>query len=243
MKSFRRTIGCAIGVVMSGFLVVCASSAFAAAAGSVTYLSGTLSARKADGTARILAQKSEIENGDTLTTERDSYVQLRFADGSQVTMKPNSSLKIGSVKFSEDKPKEDSFVVGLLKGGMRTVTGLVGARSQDKVQVTTETGTIGIRGTSFSVDDCVRRDVGGECGSLEPGVYLSVVDGRVIVQNEAGEEVFGAGEFGLIQGGKRPAFLPTDPGLKFVPPATFRSSAIQGSSPLNLGRDLECVVR
>ena len=53
-------------------------------AGAVSQLSGTLSVRKADGSVRILSQKSQIQPGDTVNTQRDSYAQIRFPDGSQV---------------------------------------------------------------------------------------------------------------------------------------------------------------
>ena len=48
---------------------------------------------------RILSQKSEIQDGDTLNTQRDSYAQIKFPDGGQVTMKPNTTIKVpGLVK-------------------------------------------------------------------------------------------------------------------------------------------------
>ena len=243
MNLIPKGLGSAIFAAFAAILLAGSSTAFAAAAGSVVYLSGTLSVKKPDGSVRILAQKSEIQNGDTLTTERESYAQLRFADGAQVTMKPNASIKIENVKYAEDQPQEDSFVFGLVKGGLRTLTGLVGKRSQNKVEISTGAATIGIRGTAFTVDDCSRSDDREECARLAPGVYLNVADGQIIVRNEAGEEVYSAGQFGLVQQGGKPAFLPIDPGLKFVPPATFRSVVARGGAAVNIGRDMECVVR
>ena len=243
MKLMSKVVDAGIVAAFAAIVLAGSSAALAAAAGSVMYLSGTLSVKKADGSVRILSQKSEIQNGDTLSTERESYAQVRFADGAQMTMKPNASVKVEDIKFAEDKPEEDFFVFRLLKGGLRHVTGLVGKRSRDKVGVTTTTATIGIRGTTFSVDDCVRADGRDECANLEPGVYLSVADGQIIVRNDAGEEVYSVGQFGLIQEGKRPAFLPADPGLKFDPPATFRSAVTERDAAVNAGKDLECVVR
>lgn len=222
-----------------------AAALFAGAAcansGSVSQLSGTLSVRKADGSVRILSQKSEITSGDTLNTERDTYAQIKFTDGGQITLKPNTSVKIEDFRFSDDKPKEDSFLFGLLKGGLRAVTGIVGKRSRDNFQMTTSTATIGIRGTTFSADDCVnRRD--GECSQLEPAVFVSVADGEIVVRNPQGEQAYQAGQFGLIAPNQRPLFLSTDPGLQFTPPATFIQSVMAGSA-VNRGKNLECVVR
>ena len=236
MKATPRLLSIVIGAALAA-----AASAALAAAGTVSQLSGTLSVKKPDGSVRILSQKSEVQNGDILNTERDSYAQIRFEDGAQMTMKPNTSIKIDNIRFAADKPQEDSFVFGLLKGGLRAVTGLVGKRSKDKYQVGTATATIGIRGTTFAAEDCVsNRD--GECRRLDPAVYVTVSDGEVVLKNVQGEVGIAAGQFGLIAPNQRPLFLSTDPGLQFTPPATFIQSVMAGSA-VNTGKNLECVVR
>ncbi len=232
-----RTI---LGIALSAAFVAVSASAIASS-GTITQLSGTLSVKKPDGSVRILSQKSEIGSGDTVNTERDSYAQIRFSDGGQITMKPNTSIKIESFRFAEDKPQDDSFLFGLVKGGLRAVTGIVGKRNKDKYQLGTATATIGIRGTTYSADDCVNSRE-QDCGRLEPAVYVSVADGEVVVKNGAGELGLTAGQFGLITANQRPLFLSTDPGLQFTPPATFIQSVMAGSA-VNAGKNLECVVR
>jgi hypothetical protein len=221
--------------------------AFAAAAagaladsGSVTQLSGTLSVRKADGSVRILSQRSQIDSGDTINTERDSYAQIKFSDGGQLTLKPNTAVKIENFKFAEEKPAEDSFLYNLVKGGLRAVTGIVGKRSRDKYQLGTATATIGIRGTTLSADDCVNNRT-GDCQRLDSAVYIGVADGEVVVRNGQGELGLAAGQFGMISPNQRPLFLSTDPGLQFTPPATFIQSVMAGST-VNTGKSLECIV-
>jgi hypothetical protein len=236
MKATQRLLSIAIGAALAA-----AASAALAAAGTVAQLSGTLSVKKPDGSVRILSQKSEVQNGDTLNTERDSYAQIRFVDGAQMTMKPNTSIKLDDIRFTEDMQQEDSFVFGLLKGGLRAVTGLVGKRSKDKYQVGTATATIGIRGTTFAAEDCLSNRE-GECRRLDPAVYVTVSDGEVVLKNAQGEVGIAAGQFGLIAPNQRPLFLSTDPGLQFTPPATFIQSVMAGSA-VNTGKNLECVVR
>jgi hypothetical protein len=236
MKSRCNGFAVAVAAALAAF-----SSLALASTGTVTQLSGTLSVKKADGSVRILSQKSEIRSGDTINTERDSYAQIRFTDGGQVTLKPNTSIKIENFRFAEEKPQEDSFVFGLLKGGLRAVTGLVGKRSKEKYQLGTATATIGIRGTTYAADDCV-SERGGECARLEPGVYVGVADGEIVVKNAQGELGIAAGQFGLIAPNQRPLFLSTDPGLQFTPPATF-IQAVMAGSVVNTGKSLECVVR
>ena len=228
--------------------VLCAAIASALLAGtafantgSVAQLSGTLSVTKADGSIKILSQKSEVTSGDTLNTEKDTFAQIRFSDGGQVTLKPNTSLKIEDFRFSEQKPQDDSFLFSLVKGGLRAVTGIVGKRSRDNYRMGTATATIGIRGTTYSVDDCTsRRD--GDCGQLEPAVFVSVSDGEIVVRNSQGERAYQAGTFGQISPNQAPLFLSTDPGLQFTPPAQFIQAVLSGTL-LNSGKSLECVVK
>jgi FecR protein len=131
------------------WVLALASSAVFAAAGTVTHISGTLSVQRPDGTVRILAQKSEVNAGDLLTTQSDSYAQINYTDGSSMTMRPNTQIRIEQYTFVQDRPQDDSSFLRLIKGGLRTVTGLVGKRgNQDAYKIGTNTATIGIRGSS-----------------------------------------------------------------------------------------------
>src|SRR5512140_2234705 len=123
MKAYRQGFKF-LAVVALGLL----SGAALANTGTVTQLSGTLSVQKSDGSVRILSQKSEVVTGDTVNTQKDSYAQIKFTDGGVITLKPNTSVKIQDFHFKQEEPQKDSFVFGLVKGGLRAVTGLVGRR-------------------------------------------------------------------------------------------------------------------
>jgi len=235
MSTRKRVIAASLALVLSGACVMALADT-----GTVTQLSGTLSVRKADGSVRILSQRSQISSGDTINTEQDSYAQIRFSDGGQLTLKPNTAVKIQNFQFAEDKPAEDSFLYSLVKGGLRAVTGIVGKRSRDKYELGTATATIGIRGTTLSADDCVSSRA-GDCARLDSAVYVGVADGEVVVRNGQGELGLTAGQFGMISANQRPLFLSTDPGLQFTPPATFIQSVMAGSV-VNTGKSLECIV-
>lgn len=128
----------------------------ALANGTVSQLSGTISVQKPDGSVRLLARNSEVARGDTLNTERDSFAQVKFTDGAVVTLKPNTRFRIEDYAFDQADPARDNSAFALLKGGLRMITGLIGKRgNQDAMRMGTATATIGIRGTTFTVEDCV----------------------------------------------------------------------------------------
>ena len=226
-------------IINLAIVATLAGGALAARAdvGTVTQISGTLSAKRGDGSVRILSQKSEVRSGDTLSTERDSYSQIRFSDGGQITMKPNTTVELTDYHFSAEKPQESSFIVSLLRGGVRTITGLVGTNNPDGYRLKTETSTVGIRGTTYGVDDCINTP----CRDLPDAIYVTVSDGEIVVRNDSGEAFYKAGQFGIIERGKRPLFLSTDPGLAVTPPASFFLS-VAGRTAVNAGKSTECVV-
>lgn len=195
----------------------------------VTHMSGTLSVLKADGSTRVLAAKSELESGDIVTTEKNSYARLKFTDGGEVLLRPASSIRIDAYTYDETKPEQDSFVFSLIKGGLRTLTGLIGKRgNRDAYRLNTATATIGIRGTHYGALIC-----GGSCGSLADGLYLDVVNGLINVRNDAGDQDIGGGQWGYI--GSRlikPELLPKDPGLP-----SFTPSARNGSTGLGVDNE------
>ena len=196
------------------------TGAWAQAVGSVVQLTGTLSAQRASDT-RILSMKSEVQKGDTLSTQRDSYAQVRFTDGSLATLRPNTTLRIDDYQFNQNAPQSDGLVMSLVKGGLRSVTGLIGKRgNQDAYKIQTSTATIGIRGSSGDTLDCMSgcEGVTGKSGALAPGVYHVTHTDIYIMVTKQGSILIGAGQFGFANDpNKPPVLLSGDPGLGLNP--------------------------
>lgn len=131
-------------------LLCCGSASWAAqVAATVVQLSGPLLARKADGVVKVLSLRSEVESGDTLVTEKNTYAMLRFIDNGEITLKPGTTMKIDKFAYDAGKPAGDEASFNLIKGGLRSVTGLLGKRNKEKFEMKTPSATIGIRGTTF----------------------------------------------------------------------------------------------
>ncbi len=219
-------------------LILLGTGALAAPAGEVTHVSGALLLRKADGSSKILAPKSQVEAGDLLATATDTYARVKFTDGGEVTLRPNTQLRIESFSFEQNASGKDSAIFSLLKGGLRTITGLVGKRKQGSYEMRTTVATIGIRGTNYGAqicqDDCQNvRNSEGQVPSN--GLHLDVADGVISVTNKGGEVLFSSGQFGYVQTITTPAAN--------VPPGQGVTKNMPGFSGPPAGNNAECAVQ
>ena len=144
-------------------LLVSSASAQSEPAARVETTTRLVTAQQPNGTIRPLAANSALEVGETIVTGRDSSAKLIFADGSELTLRPDSRLRIENFSFQRDAPKSDNVLLRLLKGGLRTVTGLIGKRgNRDAYKLGVVAATVGIRGTDFMAriceEDCAREE-------------------------------------------------------------------------------------
>jgi hypothetical protein len=217
--------------------------AYAATAGQITHLSGTLSAKRADGTSKLLSVKSEVMEGDMLDTERETYARIKFVDGGEVVLRPGTQLKIENYTYNAAKPESDNVVMSMFKGGLRAVTGLLGKRSREKVSFQTETATIGIRGTHFGALLC-QNDCGGipTTGGQPPpnGLHVDVTNGSISMSNRAGTVQINAGQFGfVVNANTPPTIVPPQQGIQVTMPSSIAQNK-GGGKGIGKGDDAEC---
>lgn len=231
MSAFRPATKTSLvrGIAGACFLAA-ATGALAADAGEVTHVSGALLAKKADGTSRILAPRSRVEEGDLLATSGETYARVKFIDGAEVTLRPNTQLKVERYAFVDNKPESDNAFLRLVKGGLRTITGLIGKRRTNAYQMNGVVATIGIRGTQFGVllcqGDCDNvRNQNGEIPA--DGLHVDVSEGTISVDNAAGGTLVGTGDFGFVPGPDAPPML--------VPPAQGVSQNMPTFAPTPSG--------
>jgi hypothetical protein len=162
---------------------------YAAGAARVDFAVGNVTAQGADGRVRPLRRGSEIEVGDTVNTQQ-GRAQLRFQDGAFMSLQPETSFKIEQFRFAENGGGNDGIVMNLLKGGMRTITGLIGRANRQNYKFRTEVATIGIRGTEYAVRYTNSIEVFCAGGSIE-------------IVNDGGTLVLGTGQGGFAQNPKQ----------------------------------------
>lgn len=197
--------------------LLCTVTPLAWADGSITHLSGAVSVRTTDGRTLPGAAGVKVNQGDTVSTGAGGYARIEMTDGGEMVLRPKAELKIEAYSFEPTKPESDSFVFSVLRGGLRTVTGLISKRgNQDAYRLRTATSTIGIRGTQFDLRVCQ-----ADCGTLPDGTYVAVKSGAVQAANTAGNQLVSSGQVAFVPPILPPIILPRDPGIGFTPPAVI----------------------
>lgn len=129
-----------------------ATAAGAASIGTVTDLDGNLLVSRANGSVKVLAVGSAIEEGDILTSRKQTYATLTLADESFVTLGPGTDLKVQRYVFDKQSPDHDGAMFALANGSVRVTAGILGTRSGDTVELATPTATIDMRNASVVVE-------------------------------------------------------------------------------------------
>jgi hypothetical protein len=226
------------------------------AVGTVIHLSGLTTARRDDGSTRLLAAQSVIHEGETLVTQADTYVEVEFVDDATLTLGPASRLQVTRYSWNPEHPAADRVVLELLDGRMRSVTGRLGKRNHDAILIKVPGGEIAVRGTDLLVQSVspglavptspMAATVAAPPGpTLAPGLYVQVIDGLIHVSNPVGSNSFSAGQFGYTASFVQPpVVLPANPGLQFTPPPAFnQSTGPSASTAPGKSSAVDCVVR
>ncbi len=145
--------------------------------GQVVWVKNTLKAQQPNAEARILTRRSAIYEHDTLTTDSTSSGQVVFTDDSELALQENSSIKIDHYRHGKGSaPSSDAFVVNVIKGGFRTVTGAISKNNPGGYQATTPVATIGVNGTIFSL----------YFDSIKGSLATKIDQGSITLSNEQG---------------------------------------------------------
>lgn len=120
-------------------------------AGTVTFVTGDVNIIHADKTAAPATKNAALNAGDAIET-KNGRLQLSLVDGGKVSLQPNTIYKINKYEFSGKEDGSEFAFTELIKGGLRTVSGLIGHKNRDRYQLKTAVATIGIRGTEFTVN-------------------------------------------------------------------------------------------
>ncbi len=204
-------------------LSAAAAPACAITAGSIAFAQGDVSIRSAGGATRGGARGAEIQAGETVETG-NGRAQLAMADGAYISLQPRTALVFEAYQTAEAGRQEQG-LMNLLRGGVRTITGLIGRANRRNYAIKTPTATIGIRGTEFLAlvgDDGTRvRVAGGLVSVCNDGGCLDVAPGQTGYAPTRGSQP------ALVS---RAPLLPPEPAPILALATSARNSAIRTAS-------------
>ena len=210
MKHIRWLIATAV-------VAAAASAQAAEIIGRVLMAAGDVSAIR-DGLEIPLQYTSPIELGDRVRTGSASHAQIRLTDESIISLRPQTEFAFTDYRYGGKEDGAERALFRLLKGGLRTITGLVGRRNHQNYRLETPTATIGIRGTHYVLVLCTQNCYNADGSRAPDGLYGSTTGfsfgtNRVSATNKTGEKVFGVNEPFYV-----PDFL-AEPQRLIAPPA------------------------
>jgi FecR protein len=171
-------------------------------AGTVSIVEGDVRFFDSNERERRPNPRDPIYEGDSIVTGGDGEVHLDMEDGGYIGVRPNTKMRIAS--FKAEGGTDDGFLIGLLEGSFRAVTGWITRNGNAKAEVRTPTATIGIRGTDY---EPLVIPEGGTAG--EPGTYNRVYIGETEMRTPQGSVVVKPNQAGFVPraGAPRPRVL------------------------------------
>lgn len=142
--------------------------------GTVKEVSGEATVTRTDGTVVTITAETVIYQGDVVETSATGAVNIVFVDESTFSISNNARLAIDEYVFDpQSQGGESNF--SMLRGVFIYTSGMIGREDPDDVQISTPTGSIGIRGTIIA-------------GNVNTGEY-TVVEGAIVLRALNGDEI------------------------------------------------------
>ncbi|MDA0226364.1 MAG: FecR family protein, partial [Proteobacteria bacterium] len=202
-----------------------------AAAGHIQFVKGEVRIVGADRRERPAKKGDALEERDAVITGAQSFAQLRMIDEGLISMRPDTHLRIDTYRYAGREDGTERGVLGLVKGGFRTLTGVIGRANKSNYTVRTPNATIGIRGTDHE-PFYIPPPLPGEFPLGPPGTYNRVNVGETYIEVGGVRFELGPNEVGFaaFAGGLPPVRLDRLPGF-------MRATLVQQS------RDVQRAVR
>jgi FecR protein len=171
-------------IVFSTILLCLANISLAESVGKILFSSAGVNIQSAGGAIKPAAKGVELESGDTIETGAGS-IQMRMLDDAYFSLRPHTLFRFDDYHRNASDPAKERSFVSLLKGGLRSVTGLIGKNNHKNYRLNAPAATLGIRGTDFSV---MSNDKGDTFSVSSGGVTVCNMGGCIDV--DAGQSAF-----------------------------------------------------
>ncbi len=102
--------------------------------------------------AKTPAQPGQgVSQGQRLSTGAAGAATLLLKDGTVLTLGPNTTVDLSQFQYNATT-QQGNFLLDLLQGSVRVVTGVLARINPDLFKIKTPTSVVGVRGTDFIVE-------------------------------------------------------------------------------------------
>lgn len=152
------------------------------ASAKVVNSQGEVNAVDGAGQRRRLVDGGSIYPGDLVETGNGTRAVLAFRDDTRITLGSTTKFRVDNFVYDEQNAGEGRFLVSVLRGSVRALTGLIAKANNRNVGFSTATATIGIRGTGVDIN-CTGA-CAGETGGADSGLTLFTWLGSIVVTQQ-----------------------------------------------------------
>jgi hypothetical protein len=174
---------------LASLLLLAPLTLWAAGSANVDFAVGEVFAVNPVSGQRPLNKGAAIVSGETVRTGNGGRAQLRFDDGAMISLQPNTEFRLDNYQYAGKQDGNERGFFSLIKGGLRTITGLVGRLNKGNYKVTTSVATIGIRGTEYTLTYLDSETIA-----------IGTGEGAIEVCNGGGCTVLGSGDSAVVSG-------------------------------------------
>lgn len=171
-------------------------------AGVINSVSGSVTVFDDKKKSTSVKAGNPIYVGDQLLTSDAGSVSLSLIDGAELDLRCNSLLNIEQYKM---RTRGSQAALTLLKGSLSTRTGRIGKRGNDQYQLKTPVGNITTTAAEYGIRVHQAQGCEKQADVETDGLYLAVLNGEVMLSNEAGELKIASGDAALS---KQPSVAP-----------------------------------
>ena len=129
-------------LILSG--LVSAGPAFGQS-GTFTFVTGDVNVQRRDGQRVPVTRGTPVNPGDAIVTGTRGMAQLTMVDQAKISLRPNTQFQIE--QYADRPDSDQGALLNLVRGTLRTFTGLISARNRDRFVMKTKVATVGIRGS------------------------------------------------------------------------------------------------
>src|SRR5687768_12031405 len=186
-----------------------------AASGEFTFVVGDVTLNKPGSAPTKPVRGTTVDPGDRIVTGANGMAQLTMVDQARLSLRPSTQFVIEA--YPDRRDSDQGGVLNLIKGTLRTFTGLIASSNRERFVMKTRVATVGIRGSGNILYACEDK----ECDESVSGVArvegaLTVnhtIDGSHAISGTGtagqGTLVTGPGQTVLVAANQAPRYIPT----------------------------------